>query len=168
MAWWSRQLVELIEAPGLERELRRGRAYAEEGRVSSLQISTGRVSALVQGTRPRPYRVRLEIIPLSDEQWSHIVAEIVDAPGVWSALIGGSMPRVARSWRVVPREPIEIGISCSCPVRDLFCKHSAAAVIELAKRSATDPFLVMGWRGRTRPQLEQARTALQGQRGEVA
>ncbi|MEL6342312.1 MAG: SWIM zinc finger family protein [Myxococcota bacterium] len=167
-AWWSRQLVELMEAPGLERELRRGRAYAEEGRIASLQVASGRASALIQGTRPRPYRATISVMPLSDLRWQEIVVQTVDAPALWSALIGGGLPRVARDWRLVPREPIELEISCSCPVRDLFCKHTAAVVFELASRSATDPFLLTAWRGRSRPQLERMRAMVQGPCGEVA
>jgi uncharacterized Zn finger protein len=147
-AWWSRQLEELIETPGLQRELRRGRRYVEEGRVSSLDVSAGRVSALIQGTRPAPYRVHLDIAVLSDEDWDHALQELFAHAGAWLALKGGQMPTMARRWHLVPREPIEIMLRCSCPVRDLFCKHTAAAVYALAAETAQAPVLLFQWRGR--------------------
>lgn len=147
-AWWSCQLEELIDTPGLQRELWRGRRYVEEGRVSSLDVSAGRVSALLQGTRPAPYRVHLDIDVLTDTDWDRNLRELFEHAGAWLALKGGRMPPMVRRWQLVPREPIEIGIRCSCPVRDLFCKHTAAAVYALAAASAPEPLLLFQWRGR--------------------
>lgn len=167
-AWWSRQLEELIAAPGLERELRRGRRYAEEGRVVSLDIAAGRVSALIQGTRPEPYRVLLDVDVLSDEQWATILPALFSAPGGWLGVRGGQLPTEARRWALVPREPIELGIRCSCPVRDLFCKHAAAAVYALAAHAAQEPAALLHWRGRSPHAIEAVWSQQAARKGSVA
>jgi uncharacterized Zn finger protein len=154
--WWSRQLEELIDAPGLERELRRGRRYAEEGRVTSLDVASGRVSALIAGTRPEPYRVHLDTHPLTDARWEALLGELFAQPGAWLALKAGLLPPAARQWALVPREPIELDLQCSCPVRDLFCKHTAATIYALAARAAEEPMLILQWRGRSRHAIESA------------
>ena len=166
--WWSSHLETLIEAPGLERELLRGRRYAEAGQVISLEVAAGRVSALVQGTRPEPYRVALDLDPHDDTRWARVVADLVAFPGAWTQLLEGQLPRRARGWGILPQDPIELGVTCSCPVRDLFCKHAAAAVYALAERAAAEPLLLLAWRGRGRHALSADLAALAAQREEVA
>lgn len=167
-AWWSRQLEELIDAPGLQRELRRGRRYAEEGRVVSLDIAAGRVSALIQGTRPEPYRVQLDTQVLSAARWEALCAQLLANPSIWLRLKGGALPPEARQWGIVPREPIELDLRCSCPVRDLFCKHAAAAVYALAARAAREPAVLLAWRGRSTHAIDARLQRGEQRAGEVA
>src|SRR5262245_12260028 len=57
--WWSERFIEVLEEIGLGSRLQRGRNYARRGQVISLDIDAGLVSARVQGSRAKPYRVRI-------------------------------------------------------------------------------------------------------------
>lgn len=107
----------------------------------------------MEGTRPEPYRVQLDLVVFTEPQWSLVVSDILAVTGHWSAICGGRLPDRARSWGLVPTNPIELGLRCSCPVRDLFCKHIAATVFALASHSATHPLLLLHWRGKSRHAL---------------
>lgn len=54
--WWSERFIAVLEDIGLGNRLQRGRSYARKGQVISLQVDAGLVTALVQGSRARPYR----------------------------------------------------------------------------------------------------------------
>ena len=59
--WWSQRFVEVLEDIGMGSRLQRGRNYARSGQVISLDVGPGLVTAQVQGSRARPYRVRIGI-----------------------------------------------------------------------------------------------------------
>src|SRR5260370_31655896 len=70
--WWSRRFIEVLESFGMESRLTRGRNYARSGQVLGVEISSGAVSAQVQGSRVKPYQVLLELRPLSARQWQRV------------------------------------------------------------------------------------------------
>ena len=59
--WWSERFIEVLESLGVGSRLQRGRAYARKGQVIDLTVAPGSVTAQVQGTRARPYRVRIGV-----------------------------------------------------------------------------------------------------------
>ena len=90
--WWSRRFIDVLESLGLQSRLTRGRTYARSGQVLRLDIGTGHVTALVQGSRVKPYAVRLTVDPLTTRQWQR-VEEALAARAVFRArLLAGEMP----------------------------------------------------------------------------
>ena len=90
--WWSRRFIDVLESFGLQSRLSRGRNYARSGQVLSLDIGTGQVTAQVQGSRVKPYKVKLTVDPLTTRQWQR-VAEALAARAVFRArLLAGEMP----------------------------------------------------------------------------
>src|SRR5256885_4804268 len=67
--WWSRRFIEVLESYGMSGRLARGRSYARAGQVLDFELSQGKVTARVQGSRPRPYQVRIAVLPLTTAQW---------------------------------------------------------------------------------------------------
>ena len=67
--WWSQRFIEVLEAIGVGSRLQRGKNYARRGQVISLEVAPGLVSAQVQGSRARPYRVRIGITAFDKGQW---------------------------------------------------------------------------------------------------
>ena len=67
--WWSRRFIDVLESLGMSGRLARGRNYARAGQVLGFELTTGYVTAQVQGSRPRPYRVRIQVMPLTVRQW---------------------------------------------------------------------------------------------------
>ncbi len=57
--WWSQRFIAVLEDIGLGSRLQRGRTYARKGQVISLEVDPGSVTAEVQGSRARPYRIRI-------------------------------------------------------------------------------------------------------------
>ena len=70
--WWSRRFIGVLEASGLSGRLARGRSYARAGQVLDFELSQGKVTAQVQGSRVRPYDVRLGVLPLTKAQWRRV------------------------------------------------------------------------------------------------
>src|SRR6202035_1768316 len=63
--WWSRRFIGVLESLGMSGRLARGRNYARRGQVLGFELSTGYVTAQVQGSRPQPDRVRIQVLPLT-------------------------------------------------------------------------------------------------------
>lgn len=178
--WWSRRFIDILEGICDPGRLSRGRAYARQGQVLSLDISPGEVRASVQGSRPTPYAVSVTIAAYDDAVWATIV-EALAARAVYRArLLAGEMPheielvfadvghplfpspRAAAPPRPgidrVPSSPArpaadDLAMRCSCPDHGVPCKHLSAVLYLLGEAFDDDPFLVLAWRGRNREQL---------------
>lgn len=110
----------------------------------SLSVTPGRISAAVSGTRPSPYRVLLEVVPIKPAVWERLLDEVLDRPSARAALLRGTLP--GELARLIPTDPIEIAIQCSCPIHDTICKHSAAVFFDFAARLVDEPQLLLTWR----------------------
>ena len=75
--WWARRWIEALENVSLGSRLARGRSYARRGQVLSIDVGLGEVSARVQGSRKRPYRVSIEIATLQGPR----LAKAAGGPG---------------------------------------------------------------------------------------
>ena len=57
--WWSRRWIHVLESFSMGTRLTRGRSYARQGQVVSMEVQPGLVQAQVQGSQPKPYTVGL-------------------------------------------------------------------------------------------------------------
>ncbi len=135
----------MLEGAELGREISRGQAYAADGRVVSLAVVPGRISAAVSGTRPSPYRVLLEVHPLDPTVWTELLSVVLERPAARAALLRGALP--GELARLIPLDPVDVSIQCSCPVHDAICKHAAAVFFDFAARLVDEPLLLLTWRG---------------------
>ncbi|MEV4170964.1 SWIM zinc finger family protein [Nonomuraea sp. NPDC049709] len=154
--WWSRRFIDILERVCDKGRLTRGRAYARQGQVLSIDLSAGEVRAAVQGSRPRPYTITVRIEAYDEARWTAI-EESIAAQAVYRAkLLAGEMPPeieelfAAMGIDLFPRD---LDMDCSCPDWGFPCKHLSAVLYLLAESFDDDPFLVLAWRGRTREQL---------------
>jgi len=166
--WWSRRFIDVLESFGLTSRLSRGRSYARSGQVLTLDIGTGHVTAAVQGSRVKPYRVRLTVDPLTTRQW-HRVEEALAARAIFRArLLAGEMPAEIEQvfadcgTPLFPRSARDLVMTCTCPDWEVPCKHVAAVCYVLAEAFDDDPFAMLAWRGKVREDLL---TALRGLTG---
>ena len=157
--WWSRRFTDVLESFGLQTRLTRGRAYARSGQVLSLDIGTGHVTAQVQGSRVKPYAVKLTVDPLTTRQWKR-VEEALAARAVFRArLLAGEMPTeieevfAACGTPLFPKSARDLTMTCSCPDWEVPCKHLAAVCYVLAEAFDADPFGMLAWRGKGRADL---------------
>jgi uncharacterized Zn finger protein len=166
--WWSRRFIEVLESFGMESRLTRGRNYARSGQVLGFEISSGTVSAQVQGSRVKPYQVLLQVRPLSARQWQR-VEEALAARAVFRArLLAGEMPAEIEEvfagcgTPLFPQTVSDLEMDCSCPDWGVPCKHLAAVCYVLAEAFDDDPFGMLAWRGRSRDDLLAALRRLTG------
>ncbi len=158
-SWWSRRFIEALESFTDPNRLKRGRSYARSGQVTGLEVEAGVVTALVQGSRRRPYRVGIRVPRLDDVQWA-AVEESMAAQAIFIAsLLAGEMPDgvedafVTTGVSLFPASSAELTTHCSCPDYANPCKHVAATLYILAESFDDDPFLIFAWRGRGRQEL---------------
>jgi uncharacterized Zn finger protein len=158
-SWWGRRWLEVLESFNIGERLGRGRTYARKGQVLDLKIDPGLVHAKVQGSRPRPYTVTIEMKPLTEGQWQKVGKAV--SGDTWSAarLISGEMPETLEGTfksAGVPLFPARLGdltTECSCPDWSNPCKHVAAVYYLLAESFDNDPFLLFRLRGKSRDEF---------------
>jgi uncharacterized Zn finger protein len=166
--WWSRRFIAMLESFDFGSRLERGRHYARRGQVVDLDVGKGVVHAHVQGSRPKPYRVRLGVETLSERDWSRAERSMAAKAVFMAKLLAGEMPReieeafAARKLSLFPTAPSQLSSACTCPDWASPCKHVAAVFYLLAEEFDRDPFLVFAWRGRTREELLERLSALRG------
>ncbi|MBI3989471.1 MAG: SWIM zinc finger family protein [candidate division NC10 bacterium] len=157
--WWADRWIGVLESFGWANRLQRGRSYARRGQVMDFELAPGLVTARVQGSRPKPYTVRIAIKPLSNREWGK-VTDAMAAQAVFAAkLLAGEMPQnieeafSATKLTLFPRSSKDIETQCSCPDWANPCKHIAAVYYILAEEFDRDPFLLFRLRGRTRDEI---------------
>ncbi len=170
-SWWGKRWLAVLNNFGIGSRLQRGRSYARNGQVLDLDISPGNVTARVQGSRPTPYKVSIQLPQLKDNEWAKVI-EAMGAQAVFSAkLLSGEMPNeIEEIFNTVktplfPTTQAQLITDCSCPDYSNPCKHIAAVYYLISEQFDADPFLIFTLRGRTRDQLI---TALRAQRAAVA
>ncbi|GLZ31911.1 hypothetical protein Lesp02_40990 [Lentzea sp. NBRC 105346] len=166
--WWSRRFLEVLESFGMGGRLTRGRAYARQGQVLSLSLSTSMVIALVQGSRPTPYKTRIAIKAFTAAEWRRIEEALAGKALYAAKLLAGEMPPdiedlfAELGLRLFPTSMRELTMDCSCPDWEVPCKHLAATCYLLAESFDKDPFEILAWRGRGRDDLLERLRTLRG------
>ncbi|MFO8060878.1 MAG: SWIM zinc finger family protein [Bacillota bacterium] len=149
-SWWARRWIAHLEATGIGARLGRGRNYARRGQVLSLSIEEGEVTARVQGSRSRPYRVSITIDTLSAGQ-QKTLREAITSQALYSAeLLAGHMPEdIEDLFAAVGLSlfPQHMETDCSCPDWSNPCKHIAAVFYLVGEELDRDPFLLLKMRG---------------------
>jgi len=158
-SWWSRRFVEVLDSYGLGNRLARGRNYARQGQVLSLDISPGLLTAQVQGSRRTPYVVTITIRPLTDRQWRVVDNALSSRIGMAAHLLAGEVPGELEGVFIAAKAPLfparwrDLTARCSCPDSVNPCKHIAAALYLYADQLDSDPWLLLQWRGRTQDEV---------------
>ncbi|MFM8673880.1 MAG: SWIM zinc finger family protein, partial [Vulcanococcus sp.] len=157
--WWVEQWMELINAYRYKKRLERAWDYARSGNVVSIRFEGRRVHARVQGTGEDPYKVKLWLDVLNDEDWGYVL-EALSQKARWSAqLLAGIMPQdierafAASGKRLFPFKLQEVRSECTCPDKANPCKHVSAGYYLMGDRFSEDPVVLFQLRGRTRSQL---------------
>ncbi len=157
--WWVEQWMELINGYRFKKRLERAWGYAREGHVTSIRFEGRRVHARVQGTDETPYKVKLWLDVLNDEDWGYVL-EALAQKARWSAqLLAGIMPAdierafAASGKRLFPFKLQEVRSECTCPDKANPCKHISAVYFLMGDRFSEDPFVLFQLRGRNRARL---------------
>ena len=158
-SWWARRWIEALEDFNLGARLSRGRSYARRGQVLSIEIEKGVVTASVQGSRPWPYEVEINVRTLDGSDWEKMTASLFEQPVFIAKLLAGQMPEnIEDLFRdtglsLFPDRDSDLETDCSCPDWSNPCKHVAAVYLLLGEEFDRDPFLVFRLRGMEREEL---------------
>ncbi|MEX1003811.1 MAG: SWIM zinc finger family protein [Acidimicrobiia bacterium] len=166
--WWSERFIEVLESIGVGGRLQRGKTYARKGQVLELELIAGAVNATVQGSRARPYKVRIGVDAFGKTEWAQVCEALADDAWYAANLLAGDMPKDIEDvfgslgLSLFPSDPAEMTMDCTCPDWEVPCKHLAAAFYLLAESFDEDPFMILAWRGRDRDRLLETLSALRG------
>ena len=144
-SYWGKAWCDNLESySDYENRMPRGRTYVRNGSVVDLQITAGRITALVSGSEM--YEIAIDITPLSAKRWQALVSECSGQVGSLVELLRGKLARAVMDVLARPHTglfpaPSEIELSCSCPDWATMCKHVAAALYGVGARLDTSPSL---------------------------
>ena len=148
--WGKSWCTNLERYSDYETRLPRGRTYVRNGSVLDLQISKGKVEAMVAGSSL--YKIKITIAPVTPARWKAICRDCAGAVDSLVELLQGRlskavMERVCREGDGLFPMPGEIKLSCSCPDWADMCKHVAAALYGAGARLDEKPQLLFVLRG---------------------
>ncbi len=153
---WGRAWVNSILKYGRPYRMRRALAYAQEERISNLIISPGKIFSTVQGTAPTPYRVTIHFDTIPDEDWNKILQEISEKTIYIIQLLENRMPDdfIAifkdHGHSLFPIASRQLDASCSCPDKEIPCKHIASTILYIARVVDFNPFILLKIKGMER------------------
>jgi len=153
-SWWGDKWIGALTRLMDSGRLGRGRSYARKGQVLSMDVKPGKVAARVQGSRPSPYKVSIELKPLSAAQWETVLDALAEQAIFAAQLLNEEMPRDVEQVFERVKAPLfptsrnDLVTTCSCPDYANPCKHIAAVYFLLGEQFDADPFLLFELRGR--------------------
>lgn len=182
--WWVERWLELLDSYRFKKRLERGRNYAREGNVLSIEFENTEVTASVQGSEADPYQVTLSLEPFknenqeralkrmsqppfTDEDWDCVIKTMSEKAIFSAQLLAGEMPSeieqvfTQNGLSLFPFSLSDVRSRCTCPDKANPCKHIAAVYYQLGDRFSEDPFLIFQLRGRSKQQIL---TSLRAQR----
>jgi len=151
--WWGRRWLEALSNIDYSNRLPRGKRYARNGSVKSIDIEGPKVSAKVKGRQPTPYSVSLTLWSFKKAEKEAMVRIVKENPYYLSQLGAHILPpeleeeAEAAGIRLFPKSWKELGMRCSCPDWAVPCKHLAAVVYIIANEIDKNPFLVFRMHG---------------------
>lgn len=147
-SWWGKSWNDNLESySDYSNRIGRGKSYVKNGMVLHLSITQCEIEAIVQGSRAKPYDIKVYIKPLKEEIWQSIVKDCQGKIESLQELIEGKFPKelsqllTAKGKGLFP-SPEEISFSCSCPDWASMCKHVAAVLYGIGARIDSNPQLL--------------------------
>jgi uncharacterized Zn finger protein len=167
--WWGKRFIEALEKFTDSGRLKRGSAYARNGKIKEHQIQDGNVSAKVRGsinayfgvTKEPTYTTTIEIQKISAADWSKLVVLLGSKASLISKLLLGEIPDNIEevfnqlNLHLLPHQRQDFTTKCSCPDYGNPCKHIAGVYYLVAAKLDQDPFLLFELRGISRSKLQE-------------
>lgn len=157
--WWAKKFLDALNAYGWESRLARGRSYAKNGQVATLETKENRIIAAVQGSQRTPYRISVTFRSIGKKEWQKVIDGMAEQAIFAAKLLAGEMPADIETVftrckaSLFPRSEKDITMDCSCPDWAEPCKHIAAVFYLLGERFDQDPFMMFALRGMAKETL---------------
>jgi uncharacterized Zn finger protein len=144
--FWGKAWCDHLESySDYENRLPRGRTYVRNGSVIDLQITAGKITALVSGSEV--YHITITIEKLDPRRWKTVKSQCAGQVGSVLELLQGRLDKSVmtiltnRDKGLFPA-PDEIAMKCSCPDWAGLCKHLAAVLYGVGSRLDHQPELL--------------------------
>ena len=157
--WWGKRWIAVLEGFHLGARLSRGKSYARQGQVLSVAVDRGVVTASVQGSRAKPYQIKIGLKAFAPAEWKRVAGLLAAEPILVAKMLASELPgEIERAFAgaglsLFPERHDDLKTSCSCPDWSNPCKHIAAVYYILGEAFDQDPFLIFKLRGRDRQEL---------------
>lgn len=160
-SWWGQEWINSLDrlSTAWQNRLPRGRDYAAKGHVISLSVSTGKITAKVQGSRSKPYATVVEIPTIKEDGWDKLISRLASKSRYPAQLLNGEMPDgIGDIFEEInvnpfPTRSSELLSTCTCPDKAKPCKHIVAVHYAFGEALDQDPFLLFLLRGADRETL---------------
>lgn len=152
-SWWGISWNKNLESyADYSNRIGRGRSYVRHGAVLDLEIKSGKIISLVQGSVSRPYTIEISIQKIKTPAWGNILKKCQGKIDSLHALLDGKLPKVMVEILIDKKDgifpsPGEIKFYCSCPDSATMCKHIAATLYGVGTRLDQNPSLFFTLRG---------------------
>ncbi len=151
--WWGKQWLNSFNHIDNSNRLPRGKSYARNGRAHDIVVAGNTVTAKVDGSARRPYRVSVSVTSFTKQEKEAIVRAVTDNPLFLSQLLARELP--PRIHETLSRKQIDLfpgswrdmEAECSCPDYAMPCKHIAAVIYLIANEIDKNPFLIFELHG---------------------
>ncbi len=150
--WWGEQWLLALSKIDDANRIPRGKTYARNGSVMSLEIKDGLVNATVEGNRSTPFKVTISLTPFTQEQAELLTDKIMEYPTIISKLQNGKMDALlidvseTLGIKLFPNGDYDLKMKCSCRDLAMPCKHIAAVLYKVTSDIDNNPFLLFGFR----------------------
>lgn len=148
--WWRKRFISWLEEMHLGARLGRGRNYAQQGQVCELIVMPGEITATVQGADAEPYQLSAKM-PVLDAEKVWLILH--DMPICAAQVAARSLPvslneaLLQHNLHLFPETRQDMQFHCTCKDWTRPCKHLLAALCLFTDAIATDPLLLLRFRG---------------------
>ena len=144
---WCRHLENFSD---YSNRLPRGRTYARNGSIVHLEMSTGKIAAMVAGSEL--YQINIQIDQMSPKAWQRLCQQCSSSIASTIDLLRGKLPQDILNTLTDPDNDLfphssEIRLACDCPDWAQLCKHLAAVLYGIGNRLDDAPELLFLLRG---------------------
>ncbi len=136
-----------------EGRLKRGKTYANTGKVFQVKFEGCRVIAKVRGSFSPFYNINISFTQFTAEEKKKIMEIIDKKPLLLAEIMNGKLPEAliasckSQDIFILPRGFSDMPSSCDCPDFACPCKHLASVFYVLTAAVDTDPFILFSLRG---------------------
>ena len=151
--YWGKEWLNSLTQIDYSNRLPRGKTYANKGAAGDIQIQGNRITAKVQGSRPRPYMVSVAVSNFSPSDKAKIIQIVTENPIYLSKLLNRELPSQLDEAcqqvgiHIFPNSWRDMEGRCSCPDVAVPCKHLASVLYLIANEIDKNPFLVFELHG---------------------
>ena len=166
---WGKEWIYSILKIGRPFRMQRGIEYAKDDkRIENLRINPGKIFSTVQGTAPTPYRVKINFEIIPEDKWKLIIEDLASKSSNLILLLQGTLPEDIISifkkynYPLFPEVVKGLDAECSCPDKEIPCKHIASVILYLSKVIDYDPFLLLKIKGKSKDDILNELSLVQG------